>query len=116
MRTLALVFAVCLAIGFGLGLVTAQGPPKTYTVQFTHDGANADRYDVLVDGTVAATIANDTSACQGTGATRLCAGPLTMTTGVTHVVTVRAVGLFGEAMSDPFSAAPPLRPAGVVIK
>jgi hypothetical protein len=110
------VFLAALLTGYALVPIEAQpGPPRTYTCQWTHDpaGGAADSFEVLVDGTVAATLA--ASACV-IGTPLRCESPLTMTTNVPHTVFVRAVNIFGQATSDPFSAAPPGRPAGVVIR
>jgi hypothetical protein len=98
-----------------LGVLLAQtpGPPKTYTLQWNHDGANTDNYVILVDGVNTLTV--PLTACTGTP--KVCTSPLTMTTNVNHVVIVQAVNVFGAASSDPFSAAPPSsRPVGVVVR
>lgn len=99
-----------------LGSVSAQpGPPRTYTCQWTHDSAGgaAETFQILVDGAVSATL--PATACTGTPILA-CASPLTMTTNVAHIVIVRAVNIFGEASADPFTAAPPSKPAAVVIR
>lgn len=104
------------ALSLVLGSVSAQpGPPRTYSCSWTHDSAGgaADTFELVVDGAVSATL--PASACTGTPVLA-CTSPLTMTTNVSHTVLVRAVNIFGQATSDPFSAAPPGRPAGVVIR
>jgi hypothetical protein len=113
-----LVFLLAVFVGFGLSLTAQPGPPRTYTATWTHDGtaAVADSFEIVLDGAVAVTVPNADPACTGTVAARACTSPLTMTTNVPHTIYVRAVNLFGQAMSDPFSAAPPSRPAGVVIR
>lgn len=116
-KTLALVFVVAVALGF-FAVVGAQtpGPPRTYTCYWTHDGANADdSYRILVDG-VAAVASVPLSACTVVNTTRSCTSPLTMTTNVSHVVTVQALNIFGEASAPPFAADPPKSPAGVGVK
>lgn len=110
------VFLVSVAAGLALVPVAAQpGPARTYTVSWTHDPgpAAAEVFQVLVDGAVSVTV--PVSACTGTPLLT-CTSSLTMTTNVAHVVVVKAVNLFGDASSLPFSAAPPGRPAGVVIR
>lgn len=116
-QTLALVFVVAVALGF-FAVVGAQtpGPPRTYTCYWTHDGTNADdSYRILVDG-VAAVATVPLSACTVAGAVRSCTSPLTMTTNVSHVVSVQALNIFGEASAPPFAADPPKPPAGVGVK
>jgi len=92
------------------------GPPHTYTCYWTHDGTNADdSYRILVDS-VATVATVPLSACTVVNTTRSCTSPLTMTTNVSHVVTVQAVNIFGEATSPPFAADPPKSPAGVGVR
>lgn len=111
---LALVAIVLMGLGlWTVGMRAQPGPVKTYTCQWTHDGAGTDGYVILVDGSSVATVAT----CAGVGAERTCTSPVAMTTNVAHVVTVRAENVFGSADSLPFSAAPPgSRPVGVVVK
>jgi hypothetical protein len=93
-----------------VGVRAQPGPPKTYTLEWTHDGVGTDGYTVRVDGLV------DLAAvptCAGTP--RVCSRPLSMTTQVPHVVTVAADNLFGSAVSAPFSAAPPSSPPSAVV-
>ena len=110
------VFLAALLTGYALVPIEAQpGPPRTYTCQWTHDAAGgaADSFEIVVDSAVAATV--PASACTGTPVLA-CTSPLTMTTNVPHTVLVRAINIFGQADSGPFSAAPPGRPAAVVVK
>jgi hypothetical protein len=86
--------------------------PRTYTCTWNHDGVGVEAFVVLVDGAAAPT----TVTCNGAGPTRLCSTPLTMAASVPHTIIVKAVGAFGEAASDPFVAAPPSKPAGVLVK
>jgi hypothetical protein len=110
------VFLLAVLLGFGLSLTAQPGPPKTYTCQWDHDGVGTDSYAIVVDGVVATTMLNSAAICPA-ATPRVCSSPLTMTTNVAHVVTVKALNAFGEATSDPFSAAPPgARPASVVIR
>lgn len=88
-------------------LILLQPPTRTYTLQFNHDGVNTDTYDVSVDG-VRTTIA---PTCSGTGDTRLCTNPITLTLNTRHTVLVYAVGLFGEGVSLPFICDVPKGPA-----
>ena len=110
-----LVFLVCVALGIGIfNIVTGArqaGPPAAFTVTWTHDGLLTDGYMVVVDG--ARSVLQAT--CTGTGATRACAAPLTLTTGVAHVVTVNAFNVFGEVASDSFAAGPPAKVQRVAI-
>lgn len=103
----------CVLLAYAVTRAQTPGPPKTYTCTWTHDGT-ADSYQVLVDGVMATMSPRE--ACTGTPPTVSCVAPVTMTTNVPHVVTVRAVNLFGEATSDPFSAAPPAKPAVVGVR
>jgi hypothetical protein len=116
MKTLLAVFALVFIVA-GLSVVpTAQpGPPRTYTCLWTHDpaGGVADEFQMWVDGALSVTV--PPTACTGTPVLA-CQSPLTMTTQVNHLVTVKAVNIFGEATSIPFTAAPPGRPAGVTIR
>jgi hypothetical protein len=113
MKQVSWVLLVCAVLLVGMvGMRAQPGPPRTYTLEWTHDGVGTDGYTVRVDGLV------DMAAvptCAGTP--RVCSRPLSMTTNVPHVVTVEAHNIFGSATSDPFDASPPRsRPAGVVIK
>lgn len=120
MKRLLLLVAVALALASLIPVQARQpGPPRTYTCSWTHDGTGgvAETFELVVDGTVAATVPNADPGCTGIVASRACQSPLTMTTNVAHTVYVRAVNVFGAATSDPFSASPPgSRPAGVVIR
>lgn len=71
---------------------------QVYTLQFNHAGTDTDGYIATVDGARIPI----TPSCTGTGDTRLCTSPLSMSTGVTHTVTVIAFNAFGEGVSDPF--------------
>jgi len=114
MKRVALIVAVILAVG-AFALVQAQAP-RTYTCLWTHDGVGTDTYQIVVDGTVAVTVPNDLAHCPA-ATPRVCSSPLTMTTNVAHTVVIRAVNTFGEASSDPFSAAPPAsRPGAVIVR
>jgi hypothetical protein len=108
-------FLLSVALGLGLSVSAQPGPPRTYTCEWTQDliGRAPDSFQILVDGAVAATV--PMTACTGT-TTLTCSSPLTMTTNVAHTVIVKAINLFGEASSVPFSAAPPGRPEAVVIR
>ena len=109
MRRLVLLALVLVALT-GLA-VHAQ--THTFTVSWTQDtaGGQPDGYAITVDGSRAVV----TATCTGTGPLT-CTAPLTMTLNVAHTVTVSAFNVFGEATSSPFSAAPPGRPAAVVIR
>jgi hypothetical protein len=113
---LAIVALVVMALGLSVVPAAQPGPPRTYTCQWTHDssGGAAESFQILVDGAVSVTV-NPATACSGTPVLA-CTSPLTMTTQVNHTVIVQAVNLFGEANSVPFTAAPPVRPAGVTIR
>lgn len=117
-RRLLLVACVALLLGAltFTGVSAKQaGPPRTYTVTWTHDLVGVDAFTLWVDGTQVGQSV-PTSACAGVAPTFNCASPLTMTTNVPHLVVVKAENLFGVAASDPFSAAPPAaRPAAVKI-
>lgn len=110
---LAVLVTMTLA-SFALVVRSQPGPAHTYTLTWTHDGASTDTYTVFLDGALLLTVPNDAAHCAGTP--RTCSTPLTMTTGVSHTVVVRAVNIFGDAASDPFSASPPVKPSGVVIR
>jgi len=117
-RLTVVLVAVLVAVFTGVAFVPLDaqpGPPRTYTCQWTHDAAGgaADSFEIVVDGAIAATL--PASACTGTPVLA-CTSPLTMTTNVPHTVLVRAINIFGQADSGPFSAAPPGRPAAVVVK
>ena len=110
-RRVGLAVGIVVVVLVGMVGVRAQpGPPKTYTLEWTHDGVGTDGYTVRVDGLVdMAAVAT----CAGTP--RVCRRPLSMTTGVSHLVTVEAYNLFGGAVSSPFSAAPPSSPPSAVV-
>lgn len=112
-RTAWLIGLVSLALFALVVATTAQtpGPPRNYTLSFEHDGVNTTGYEVLVDAVVTPVTVTCNSATP-----RVCSGPLTMTTNVSHTVIVKALGTFGEASSDPFGAAPPTRPGAVVVR
>jgi hypothetical protein len=113
-RTLILIGLVAAVLGF-YGVVMAQGP-KTYTCSWSNDGVGVDYYQILVDATVTVD-SIPASACTGTGSGRTCSSPLTMTTGISHSVVVKAVNIFGSVSSSPFGAAPPSGAvAGVTVK
>lgn len=84
-----------------------QGPTRTFTLEFNHDGLNTSSYDVIVDG-VRSLIS---PTCSGTGDARHCTSPLTLVLNTNHTVSVVAVGDFGEATSIPFVCAVPRAPA-----
>lgn len=117
MKTMLAVVALALmVVGLSVVPMAQPGPPRTYTCLWTHDpaGGAAESFEILVDGAVAVTVVPAT-ACSGTPVLA-CTSPLTMTTNVNHVVIVKAINIFGDAASVPFTAAPPARPAGVLIR
>ena len=111
MKQVLWMLVVCAVLLVGVvGMRAQPGPPRTYTLEWTHDGLMTDGYTVRVDGLVdMAAVAT----CAGTP--RVCSRPLTMTTNVAHVVTIEAYNIFGSAVSPPFSAAPPSSPPSAVV-
>ena len=93
-------------------LVLARQQTQTFACSWDHDGVNITGYAIVIDGT--RTVVTPT--CTGTGVARVCTAPITLTLGTTHTVTVAAFNDFGEAVSDPFVAGPPGKPAGVGVK
>jgi hypothetical protein len=105
-RTAVLAACVLALLAFGPTALLAQNQ-HTYTFSFYHDGINTDSYTIIVDGTAVPT----TVTCTGTGATRLCSTPLTLTMDVAHTIIYQAVNIMGvKAALSPFTAAPPSTP------
>jgi hypothetical protein len=96
-----------------LFLALLQPPTsKVFTLEFNHDGLNTSTYEVSVDS-VRSLIS---PTCVGSGDTRLCTSPLTLTLNTNHTVSVYAVGTFGETVSLPFLCAVPKVPANPKVK
>ena len=112
-RTAALAACVLVALAFGWTAAVQARADKLVTFSFYHDGVLTDSYVVTVDGAVVPV----TVTCTGTGDARLCATPITLTTGVQHTIVVQAVNILGTNDSLPFPAGPPRgKPVVVGIK
>jgi hypothetical protein len=112
-RAVVLIAARLMVAWLGVLIAQVPGPPKMYNAVWTHVGG-ADSFDILVDGVVVASAPS--TACTGTAPNLACTYPFQMTTNVPHTLTVRAVNIFGDATSLPFTAAPPAAPAAVGVK
>lgn len=113
MRRVLITFVLALVVGLAMApLVVARQSTQTYTCSWTHDGVNTTGYAIAIDGTRAVV----SPTCTGTGDTRSCSTPITMTTGAAHTVIVTAFNDFGEAAADPFSAGPPGKAKAVLVK
>lgn len=119
LRTAVLALLCVAALLFGWTAVVQAQSQKAYTFFWYHDGVGTDSYNVVVDGGTPINVPSNSTVCVGTGATRLCTMPttITLTTNVSRTVTVSAVNIFGVNDSDPFPAGPPKgKPTGVGAK